>query len=141
MIERTLSIIKPDAVRKGLIGAVIARFEQVGMKPIAIQMCRLEKERAASFYHVHKAQPFFDDLVAFISSGPIVALTLEGEGAILGNRALMGATDPKKAASGTLRGDYGHSIEENVVHGSDSQEAAAFEIPFFFPHLSPAKGA
>ncbi len=136
MIERTLSIIKPDAVRKGWMGAILARFEQKGMRPIALQMQVLKKEDAAAFYDIHKQRSFFDSLVTFMSSGPVVVLALEGEGVIAGNRALMGATDPQKAEVGTLRADYGASIEENAVHGSDSQDAARFEIPFFFPHLS-----
>ncbi len=135
-IERTLSIIKPDAVRRNLVGAIITRFEEKGMKPVALQMHRLNRTEAESFYYVHKRQPFFDSLVTFMSSGPVVVLALEGEGVIAGYRALMGATDPKKADAGTLRRDYGASIEENAVHGSDSKETAAFEVSFFFPNLS-----
>jgi nucleoside-diphosphate kinase len=135
-IERTLSILKPDAVRRNLIGTIIARFEEKGMKPVSLRMQHLTKDEAEVFYYVHKRQPFFDSLVAFMSSGPVVVLVLQGEGVIAGYRALMGATDPKKAEAGTLRGDYGTSIEENVVHGSDSQATAAFEVPFFFPDLS-----
>ncbi len=132
MVERTLSIIKPDAVSRHLIGEVIGRFEASGLRVVALRMCRLTPTDAADFYAAHKARPFFDSLVAFMSSGPVVALVIEGENAIAQNRLLMGATDPKQAAVGTLRADFGDSIEANTVHGSDSADAAAFEIAFFF---------
>ena len=135
MVERTLSIVKPDAVRKGQIGEVLRRFEQTRFAVIALQMRTLTQQEAEAFYHVHRQAPFFGSLTAFMSSGPLVALVLEAENVIARNRVLMGATDPKKADRGTLRADLGGSIEENVVHGSDSAASAAFEIPFFFSHL------
>jgi nucleoside-diphosphate kinase len=133
--ERTLSIIKPDGVEKGVIGKVIARFEAQGLKPVAIRMARLAQSEAEGFYAVHKARPFFNDLVKFMTSGPVVLMVLEGEGAVLKNREVMGATDPAKAAAGTIRKDFASSIEANAVHGSDSPESAAFEIPYFFSAL------
>ncbi len=132
--ERTLSIIKPDAVRKNCIGQMLGRFETAGLKIIAIQMRTFTQKEAEGFYSVHQSAPFFNALVSFMISGPIVALLLEGEGAIRKTRNLMGATNPKQANPGTLRADFGKDIENNAVHGSDSSEAAAFEIPFFFQH-------
>ena len=134
--ERTLSIIKPDGVEKGVIGKVIARFEEKGLKPVAIRMARLSKPEAEGFYAVHKARPFFNDLVKFMTSGPVVLLVLEGEGAVLKNRDVMGATDPAKAAPGTLRKDFATDIEKNTVHGSDSPENAKIEIAYFFPETA-----
>jgi nucleoside-diphosphate kinase len=131
-IERTFSIVKPDGVRKNLIGAVLQRFEQAGLRVIAARMVNLSQAQAEGFYSVHRERPFFRDLVKYMTSGPVVLQVLEGEGAIAKNRELMGATDPKKAASGTIRADFASSIEENVVHGSDSQENAAIEIAYFF---------
>jgi nucleoside-diphosphate kinase len=134
--ERTLSIIKPDGVEKGVIGEVISRFEASGLKPIAIRMARLSKAEAEGFYAVHKARPFFGDLVKFMTSGPVVLMVLEGEGAVAKNRDVMGATDPKKAADGTLRKDFATDIEKNTVHGSDSPENARTEIAYFFPEVA-----
>ncbi len=131
-IERTFSIVKPDGVRKNLIGAVLQRFEQAGLKIVAARMLNLSQAQAEGFYGVHRERPFFKDLVKYMTSGPVLIQVLEGEGAVLKNRDLMGATDPKKAAPGTLRADFASSIEENVVHGSDSVENAAIEIAFFF---------
>lgn len=131
-MERTLSIIKPDAVAKNVIGAIISRFENAGLKVVAARMETLTKERASGFYQVHQAMPFFNDLVAFMSSGPCLVMTLEGEDAVAKNRALMGATDPKKAEKGSIRADFADSIDANAVHGSDSKENAAIEISFFF---------
>jgi nucleoside-diphosphate kinase len=133
--ERTLSIIKPDAVSKNVIGEIIKRFESAQLKIVAIQMRHLTKKEAEAFYYVHRERPFFDSLATFMSSGPIVAMVLEGENAIAKNRTLMGATDPKKADKGTIRADFANSIEANAVHGSDSPASAAFEIPFFFSQL------
>ncbi|MEI8301007.1 MAG: nucleoside-diphosphate kinase [Chlamydiota bacterium] len=130
--EKTLSIIKPDAVRKNFIGEIIARFEKHGLKVIAAKMMHLSKEQAEQFYAVHKARPFFHDLVKFMSSGPVLVQVLEGANAIQKNRDIMGATDPKKAADGTIRKDFAASIDENAVHGSDAPETAAQEISFFF---------
>lgn len=135
MAERTLSIIKPDAVSKNVIGEIIKRFEDAQLKIVAIQMRHLTKKEAEAFYDVHRERPFFDSLATFMSSGPIVAMVLEGENAISKNRTLMGATDPKKADKGTIRADFAGSIEANAVHGSDSPASAAFEIPFFFSQL------
>jgi nucleoside-diphosphate kinase len=132
-VERTLSIIKPDAVAKNVIGQVLARFEKAGLKIVAAKMAHLSRNDAEGFYAVHKARPFFNDLVEFMSSGPVVITVLEGEGAILKNRDLMGATDPKKAAAGTIRADFAQSIDANAVHGSDAPETAAVEIAYFFP--------
>ena len=132
-VERTLSIIKPDAVAKNVIGQVLARFETAGLKIVAAKMAHLSRNDAEGFYAVHKARPFFKDLVEFMSSGPVVITVLEGEGAILKNRDLMGATAPKKAAPGTIRADFAQSIDANAVHGSDAPETAAVEIAYFFP--------
>jgi nucleoside-diphosphate kinase len=134
-IERTLSIIKPDGVEKGIIGKVISRFETQGLKPIAVKMKRLSRAEAEGFYAVHKARPFFNDLVAFMTSGPVVLMALEGESAVAKNREVMGATDPKKAAEGTIRKDFATDIEKNTVHGSDSPENAKIEISYFFPEI------
>ena len=131
-IERTLSIIKPDAVRKNQIGEVIARFEKNGLKVVAAKMDTLSKERAEAFYDVHKNRPFFNDLVKFMSGGPVLIQVLEGENAILKNRDIMGATNPKEAVPGTIRADLAASIDENMVHGSDGAETAKQEIDFFF---------
>ena len=132
MTERTLAIVKPDAVSNHCIGEIIRRFEAASLKVIALKMETLSKEEAMVFYGVHSERPFFGGLIDFICSGPIVLMVLEGEGAILQARALMGATDPKKAEKGTIRHDLGTHIEANAVHGSDSPETAAFEIPLFF---------
>jgi len=131
-IERTLSIIKPDGVEKGVIGKVISRFESAGLKPVAIRMARLSQAEAEGFYAVHRARPFFGDLVKFMTSGPVVLMVLEGDGSIAKNREVMGATDPKKAAEGTIRKDLATDIEKNTVHGSDSTENAKVEIAYFF---------
>jgi nucleoside-diphosphate kinase len=133
--ERTLSIIKPDGVEKGLIGKIIARFEEKGLKPVAIRLAHLSKAEAEGFYAVHKARPFFNDLVKFMTSGPVVLMVLEGENAVLANRDIMGATDPKKAADGTIRKDFATDIEKNTVHGSDSVENAKIEVSYFFPEV------
>ena len=130
--QRTLSIIKPDAVAKNVIGQIYARFEAAGLKVIAARMMQLSRADAEAFYAVHKARPFFNDLVSFMISGPVMVQALEGEGAILKNRDLMGATDPKKADKGTIRADFADSIDANAVHGSDAPETAAVEIAFFF---------
>ena len=135
MTERTLSIIKPDAVAKNVIGQIVARFEGAGLKVIAARLTQLSQADAEAFYAVHKARPFFKDLVSFMISGPVFVQVLEGEGAILKNRDLMGATDPKKADKGTIRADFADSIDANAVHGSDAAETAANEIAFFFPGL------
>lgn len=135
-IERTLSIIKPDAVAKNVIGKIYSRFESNGLKIVAAQMRQLSKTEAEGFYAVHKERPFFADLVKFMTSGPVMIQVLEGEGAIAKNRELMGATDPKKAAPGTIRADFAESIDANAVHGSDAPETAAVEIAYFFPTLS-----
>ena len=135
-IERTLSIIKPDAVGKNVIGKIYSRFETNGLKIVAAQMRQLSKAEAEGFYAVHKERPFFADLVKFMTSGPVMIQVLEGEGAIAKNRELMGATDPKKAAPGTIRADFAESIDANAVHGSDAPETAAVEIAYFFPTLS-----
>ncbi len=132
-IERTLSIIKPDAVAKNVIGQIYARFEGAGLKIIASKMIHLSRADAEGFYAVHKARPFFNDLVTFMISGPVVIQALEGENAIAKHRDLMGATDPKKAAPGTIRADFADSIDANAVHGSDAPETAAQEIAYFFP--------
>jgi nucleoside-diphosphate kinase len=138
-IERTLSIIKPDGVEKGIIGRVISRFETNGMKPVAMRMKLLSKTEAEGFYAVHKARPFFADLVKFMTSGPVVLMVLEGEGAVAKNRDIMGATDPKKAAEGTIRKDFATDIEKNTVHGSDSVENARIEVAYFFPEIDVQK--
>ena len=135
-VERTLSIIKPDAVAKNVIGQIIARFEAAGLKVIAARMMQLSRTDAERFYAVHAARPFFKDLVDFMISGPVFVQALEGEGAILQNRELMGATDPKKAEKGTIRADFADSIDANAVHGSDAPETAAVEIAFFFPEMN-----
>jgi len=134
-IERTFSIIKPDGVEKGVIGRVISRFEAAGLKPIAIKLKQLSQAEAEGFYAVHRARPFFADLVRFMTGGPVVLLVLEGEGAIARNREVMGATDPKKAAQGTIRADFATDIEKNTVHGSDAPETAKAEISYFFPEV------
>jgi nucleoside-diphosphate kinase len=134
-IERTLSIIKPDGVEKGIIGKIIARFEQKGLKPIAVRLTRLSQAEAEGFYAVHRARPFFGDLVKFMTSGPVVLMVLEGENAVTANREIMGATDPKKATEGTIRKDFATDIEKNTVHGSDSPENARVEISYFFPEV------
>ena len=135
-IERTLSIIKPDAVAKNVIGKIYSRFESNGLKIVAAQMRHPSQADAEGFYAVHKERPFFKDLVAFMTSGPVMVQVLEGENAILKNRELMGATDPKKAAPGTIRADFAQSIDANAVHGSDAPETAAVEIAYFFPALA-----
>ena len=131
-MERTLSIIKPDAVVKNIIGKIIDRFESNGLRIAAMKKVQLTKDDAAKFYEVHKERPFFNDLVEYMTSGPVVVMVLEGENAVVKNRELMGATDPKEAASGTIRADFAESIEANAVHGSDSLENAEKEIRFFF---------
>ncbi len=131
-VERTFSIVKPDGVAKNLIGEVYRRFEKAGLKIIGSKMLQLRKDQAEGFYAVHKQRPFYNDLVKYMSSGPVVVQVLEGENAIKVNRDLMGATNPKQAAPGTIRADFASSIEENVVHGSDAPETAAVEIAFFF---------
>ncbi len=131
-IERTLSIIKPDGLEKGVIGKIISRFEEKGLKPVAIRLQQLSQKEAEGFYAVHKARPFFKDLVQFMISGPVVLMVLEGENAVLGNRDIMGATNPANAAAGTIRKDFATSIDKNTVHGSDSLENAKIEIAYFF---------
>ena len=131
-MERTLTIIKPDGVAANLIGEVLHRLEGKGLKPVAMKMLRLSPDQAAGFYHVHRDKGFFKSLVEFMTSGPVVVMALEGEAAIPRLREAMGATDPAKAAAGTLRKDYASSIEKNIVHGSDSPDSAAFEIGYFF---------
>ena len=131
-VERTLSIIKPDAVGKNVIGEILARFEQAGLKVVAAKMLRLSDAVAGGFYAEHKERPFYADLVAFMTSGPVVVQVLEGEGAISCNRELMGATNPQEAAPGTIRADFAQSIDANAVHGSDSPASAAREIAYFF---------
>jgi len=132
-IERTLSIIKPDAVAKNVVGQIIARFEAAGLKVVAARLMQLSRGEAERFYAVHSQRPFYKDLVDFMVSGPVFVQVLEGENAILKNRNLMGATDPKKAEPGTIRADFADSIDANAVHGSDSPETAAVEVAFFFP--------
>jgi nucleoside-diphosphate kinase len=131
-LERTLSIVKPDGVQKNVIGEVYRRFEQAGLKIVAARMTQLTQAQAEGFYAVHSARPFFKDLVKYMSSGPVIVQVLEGENAVARNRELMGATDPKKADKGTIRADLATSIEENVVHGSDSADNARTEIAYFF---------
>jgi nucleoside-diphosphate kinase len=131
-LERTLSIIKPDAVAKNVIGQIYSRFENAGLKIVAAKMTQLTQAEAEGFYAVHKERPFFADLVKFMISGPVMIQALEGEGAVLKNRDLMGATNPKEAAAGTIRADFAESIDANAVHGSDSAENAAIEIAYFF---------
>ncbi|MEJ5269376.1 MAG: nucleoside-diphosphate kinase [Hydrogenophilus thermoluteolus] len=135
-IERTLSIIKPDAVAKNVIGKIYQRFEDAGLKIVAAKMVWLSEKEAAAFYAVHKERPFFNDLVRFMTSGPVMIQVLEGENAIAKNRELMGATDPKKAAPGTIRADFAESIDANAVHGSDGPDTARTEIAFFFPEMA-----
>ena len=134
-VERTLSIIKPDAVAKNVIGRIYDRFEQAGLRIVAARMTRLSRSQAEGFYAVHKARPFFGELVEFMISGPVMIQVLEGENAILKNRDLMGATDPRKADKGTIRADFADSIDANAVHGSDSAQNAAVEVTYFFPAL------
>jgi len=134
-IERTLSIIKPDAVAKNVIGKIVSRFEAGGLKIVAARLVHLSRAQAEEFYAVHKERPFFKDLVDFMISGPVFVQALEGDNAIAKNRDLMGATDPKKAAPGTIRADFADSIDANAVHGSDAPETAKVEIAFFFPEL------
>lgn len=134
-VERTLSIIKPDAVAKNVIGQIYSRFENAGLKVIAARMTQLSRAQAEAFYGVHRQRPFFKDLVDFMVSGPVMIQVLEGDGAIARNRDLMGATDPKKAAAGTIRADFADSIDANAVHGSDGEETARNEVAFFFPGL------
>jgi nucleoside-diphosphate kinase len=134
-VERTLSIIKPDAVAKNVIGQIYTRFENAGLKVIAARMTQLSEKQAEGFYAVHRERPFFRDLVKFMVSGPIMIQVLEGDNAIAKNRDLMGATDPKKAAKGTIRADFADSIDANAVHGSDGADTARTEIAYFFPSL------
>lgn len=131
-IERTLSIIKPDGVEKGYIGRIISRFETSGLKPVAMRLAHLSQKEAEGFYAVHRERPFFKSLVAYMTSGPVLLMALEGEDAIARNREVMGATDPRKAARGTLRQEFGTDIERNTVHGSDAPETARTEIAYFF---------
>jgi nucleoside-diphosphate kinase len=131
-LERTLSIVKPDGVAGNLIGEVYRRFEQQGLRIVAARMLRLSQQQAEQFYEVHRERPFYRDLVRYMTSGPVIAQVIEGENAIARNREIMGATDPKKAAAGTIRADLAKSIEQNVVHGSDAADTAAREIAFFF---------
>ena len=131
-VERTLSIIKPDAVAKNVIGQILTRFEQAGLRVVAAKMVQLSQADAEGFYAEHKERPFFKDLVGFMTSGPVVVQVLEGEGAVLKNRDLMGATNPKEAAAGTIRADFAESIDANAVHGSDSTTSAAREVAYFF---------
>ena len=132
-LERTLSIIKPDAVKKNVIGQILGRFEKAGLRVIAARMMHLSRAEAEGFYAVHRSRPFFKDLVEFMISGPVLVQVLEGENAIAKNRELMGATDPKKAEKGTIRADFADSIDANAVHGSDAPETARTEIAYFFP--------
>ena len=134
-IERTLSIVKPDGVGRNLVGEIINRFEKVGLRVVAARMMQLSQREAEGFYAVHRERPFFKDLVKFMTSGPVMVQVLEGEGAIAKNREVMGATDPKKAAPGTIRADLARSIDENVVHGSDAPDTAAREIAYFFREI------
>ncbi|MGN1035902.1 MAG: nucleoside-diphosphate kinase [Rhodocyclaceae bacterium] len=139
-IQRTLSIVKPDAVAKNVIGEIYSRFEKAGLKIIAAKMVHLSEQEAGKFYAVHKERPFFGELVKFMTSGPVMVQVLEGENAIAKNRELMGATDPKKADKGTIRADFAESIDANAVHGSDAPETAAVEIAFFFPEMNIYSG-
>lgn len=132
-IERTLSIIKPNAVAKNVIGQILSRFEAAGLRIVAARMLHMSREQASAFYAVHQGKPFFDELVEFMSSGPVLVTVLEGEDAVAKNREIMGATNPANAAPGTIRADFADSLTENAVHGSDSPETAAVEIAFFFP--------
>ncbi|HLL06120.1 MAG TPA: nucleoside-diphosphate kinase [Myxococcaceae bacterium] len=131
-IERTLSIIKPDGLQKGIIGKVISKFEEKGLKPVAVRLQHLSQAQAEGFYAVHKARPFFKDLVSFMISGPVVLMVLEGENAVAANREIMGATNPANAAPGTIRKEFATSIDQNTVHGSDSLENAKIEVAYFF---------
>ncbi len=131
-IEQTLSIIKPDAVAKNIVGSILARFEAAGLKIIACKMLLLSQDQAESFYDIHREKPFYSDLVDYMISGPVIVQVLEGDGAIQTNRNVMGATNPKEAAPGTIRADFANSVQENAVHGSDSRENALNEIGFFF---------
>ena len=135
-LERTLSIVKPDAVAKNVVGEIYSRFEKAGLKVVAARMKQLSKQEAEGFYAVHRERPFFNALVNFMSSGPVMIQVLEGEGAVLKNRDLMGATNPKDAAAGTIRADFADSIDANAVHGSDAPETAANEVSFFFAGLN-----
>ena len=135
-VERTLSIIKPDAVASNVIGKIYSRFETNGLRIVAAQMRHLSRAEAEGFYAVHRDRPFFRDLVDFMTSGPVMIQVLEGEGAVAKNRDLMGATDPKKAAPGTIRADFAKSIDANAVHGSDGFETASVEVAYFFPTLA-----
>lgn len=132
MKERTLSIVKPDAVRKNFIGQILGRFEKAGLKVVASKMMHLSQQQAQAFYAIHRERPFYNDLVKFMTSGPVLVAVLEGTNAIAQNREIMGATDPKKAAPGTIRADFAQSIDENAVHGSDGPDTARTEISFFF---------
>ena len=134
-IERTLSIVKPDGVGRNLIGEIIHRFEKVGLQVVAARMLQLSQREAEGFYAVHRERPFFKDLVKFMTSGPVMVQVLEGDAAIAKNREVMGATDPKKAAAGTIRADLAHSIDQNVVHGSDAPDTAVREIAYFFREI------
>ena len=140
-VERTLSIIKPDAVKKNVIGQILARFEKAGLRIIAARMSHLSRKEAEGFYAVHRERPFFKDLVEFMISGPVMIQVLEGDNAIAKNRELMGATDPRKAAKGTIRADFADSIDANAVHGSDGPDTARKEIAFFFPKLDEREPA
>src|SRR6476619_3784867 len=135
-VERTLSIIKPDAVASNVIGEIYSRFERAGLQVVAARMKKLSRGDAEGFYAVHKARPFFKDLVNFMTSGPVMIQVLQGDNAIAKHRELMGATDPKKAAKGTIRADFADSIDANAVHGSDAPETAAIEVSFFFPGMN-----
>lgn len=132
MTERTLSIVKPDGIGKNVIGEVISRFEKGNLKVVGAKMLQLSKDQAEGFYAIHRERPFFNDLVSFMVSGPVMVMVLEGENAIAKNREIMGATNPKEAAAGTIRADFATSIDENIVHGSDAPETAKTEISFFF---------
>jgi nucleoside-diphosphate kinase len=134
-IERTLSIIKPDGLEKAVVGKVIARFEEKGLKPVALRLARLSRAEAEGFYAVHRERPFFPALIEFMTSGPVVLMVLEGENAIARNREVMGATNPSNAAAGTLRKDFATDVQRNTVHGSDSPENAKIEIAYFFPEV------
>jgi len=134
-MEKTLSIVKPDGTRKNIIGEVIKRFEQRGLRITALKMLRLSQDEAKLFYIIHREKPFYESLTSFMSEGPIVVMVIEGEHAITMVREIMGATNPKEAAQGTIRSDFATSVEHNIVHGSDSKESAAYEIPFFFSSL------
>ena len=140
-VERTLSIIKPDAVKKNVVGQILARFENAGLRIVEARMIHLSRKEAEGFYAVHRERPFFKDLVEFMISGPVLVQVLEGENAIARNRELMGATDPKKAEKGTIRADFADSIDANAVHGSDGPETARKEIAYFFPKVDERKPA